>query len=142
MTEYDISMIKDNNIYKEQCEAAEENLNSEHFLESTAIMSIALERLTKDLIRSKKIKISDDYLTQNERINILKNNGIITYNLFSDFRDAKDLRNGILHGYKKGNYQNTSSLKKYFLKIMVWYDEKYVPEKINPITELKQYLKK
>ena len=25
---------------------------------------------------------------------------------------------------------------------MVWYDEKYVPEKINPITELKQYLKK
>ena len=32
MAEYDLSIIKDNNIYKAQCEAAEENFNTKHFL--------------------------------------------------------------------------------------------------------------
>ena len=140
MAEYDLSIIKDNNIYKAQCEAAEENFNTKHFLESTAIMSIALERLTKDLIRYKKINIPKEYETQNDRIIYLKNNKIITPNLSKDFHKAKDLRNNILHGYIPGNYQNTSLLKNYFLKIMVWYDKEYVPGKINPINALKQYL--
>ena len=77
-------------------------------------MSIALERLTKDLIRYKKINIPKEYETQNDRIIYLKNNKIITPNLSKDFHKAKDLRNNILHGYIPGNYQNTSLLKNYF----------------------------
>ena len=143
MTELDLSMIKDNNPYKVKCEAVEENLNTEHFLESTVTMAITLEKLTKYLIRREKINISDvESLTQDQRISILKINRVITYNLSEDFYIAKKIRNDIIHGYKPGNYYYTSLMKNHFLKIMVWYDENYVPEKINPVTELKQYLNK
>ena len=150
MTEYNFSMIKENNPYKEKCEEVEEKLNKRDFYKSTVIMAISLEKLTNDLIKNTPIKIHDGkYLKQSERIIILKNNKIITYQLSNDFHSANNLRNSILHGDENGNpydddkvYYFTSLLKNHFLKIMVWYDENYVSEKINPIFKLKQYLNK
>ena len=143
MTEYEFSMIKDNNPYKTKCEIAEEDFNTENYIGSVVTMAITLEKLTKDLIRYSKIKIFDiEYSTQSDRINKLKYEEIITYNLSQDFYRANTLRNDILHGDKPANYQNASLMKKYFLKIMVWYDVNYVPLEINPRFKLKQYLNK
>ena len=46
-----------------------------------------------------------------------------------------------MHGDKPENLNYFSSvMKNHFLKIIIWYDKNYVPEKISHIHELKQYL--
>ena len=107
MAKYDLSMIKDNNNYKEQCEHAEESLNRKYYSESILTMSIALEELTEELIKNAK-NIPDMKLTQAIRIGILKENRIINYNTHQDLRKANILRNSIVHGERERNYSNTS----------------------------------
>lgn len=141
MAKYDISMIKDNNQYKEQCEHAEESLSRKWYSESILTMSIALEELTEELIKNAK-NIPDMKLTQAIKIGILKDNGITNYNTFQNLRNANILRNSLVHGEKPRNYSNTSSMYNDFLKIMVWYDENYVIGKLNTNNNLKQYLNK
>ena len=142
MAKYDLSMIKDNNQYKEQCEHAEESLNRKWYSESILTMSIALEELTEELIDKYAKNIPDINLTQSIRIGILKDNGIINYNTRQDLRNANILRNSLVHGQKLRNHSNTYSMYNKFLKIMVWYDENYVIGKLNTNNKLKQYLNK
>ena len=149
MAKYELSMIKDNNPYKEQCEHVEESLNRKCYSESILTMAITLEELTEELIKYVKyipkaeVSIEYPYLkTQYERIVTLKDNGIINYNIFKDLREANILRNSIVHGEKPRNYSNTSSMYNTFLRIVFWYDENYVIGKLNTNNKLKQYLNK
>ena len=149
MAKYELSMIKDNNPYKEQCEHVEESLNRKCYSESILTMAIALEELTEELIKyvnyipKAEVSIEYPYLkTQYERIVTLKDNGIINYNIFKDLREANILRNSIVHGERERNYSNTSSMYNNFLRIVFWYDENYVIEKLNTNNKLKQYLNK
>ena len=47
-----------------------------------------------------------------------------------------------MHGERERNYSNTSSMYNNFLRIVFWYDENYVIEKLNTNNKLKQYLNK
>ncbi|ADC47661.1 hypothetical protein mru_1811 [Methanobrevibacter ruminantium M1] len=141
MAKYDISMIKDNNYYKEQCEHAEESLNKKWYSESILTMAITLEELTEELIKYTK-NISDGKLSQRDKIWILKDNGITNYNIYNYLREANISRNKLVHGEIPRNYSNTFSMYKNFLKIVFWYDENYVIGKLNTKSKLKQYLNK
>ena len=143
MTKYDLSLIKDNNPYKEQCEHIEESLNRKCYSESILTMSITLEELTEELIIRFAKNIPElGNLTQAERIWILKDNGIINYNIRKELREANISRNSLVHGDINRDYNNTTSMYNNFLKIVVWYDENYVIEKLNTNNKLKQYLNK
>ena len=143
MTKYDLSLIKDNNPYKEQCEHIEESLNRKCYSESILTMSITLEELTEELIIRFAKNIPElGNLTQAERIWILKDNGIINYNIRNELREANISRNSLVHGDINRDYNNTSSMYNNFLKIVAWYDENYVIEKLNTNNKLKQYLNK
>ena len=143
MTKYDLSLIKDNNPYKEQCEHIEESLNRKCYSESILTMSITLEELTEELIIRFAKNIPElGNLTQAERIWILKDNGIINYNIRNELREANISRNSLVHGDINRDYNNTTSMYNNFLKIVVWYDENYVIEKLNTNNKLKQYLNK
>ena len=143
MTKYDLSLIKDNNPYKEQCEHVEESLNRKCYSESILTMSITLEELTEELIIRFAKNIPElGNLTQAERIWILKDNGIINYNIRKELREANISRNSLVHGDINRDYNNTSSMYNNFLKIVAWYDENYVIEKLNTNNKLKQYLNK
>ena len=141
MKNSDFTKIKDNNPYKEKCEAAEESLNTGHELESIMIMGITLEKLTKELISYSNIYM-DPTSNQNDRIKLLLHTDRIPYNLSQKFHKAKNIRNDVSHGHKEDYSTYAPLMRSYFLEIMTWYDKNYVTDKINPKIKLKQYLNK
>ncbi len=141
MKNTDFPKLKDNNPFKEKCEAAEESLNTGHELESIMIMGITLEKLTTELIRYSNIYM-DSYSSQHDKIKQLRYTNRISYNLSQKFHKAKNIRNDISHGNKEDYSTYAPLMRSYFLEIMAWYDKNYITETINPKIKLKQYLNK